>query len=328
MAVAKKYQPIVKNADGVLIGVAQVRVGKPSIRALGTASIGSVQQVPDSTVRTVTGVDGATSVVVVDAGTTLTSKTSTLAASGTYTGNYDGAFIVRFTDATTCDIFAPNGYRESGVLMSSLTNKNLKLAAATSSGVLLSGSVTTPAEGTTFVIPVWSGVALDNAQTGIVCPYSVFLEDSNSVGGLKSSSFTAKIDDIKTLSSGFPEEVAAKVVSKTSVTVSFEALEYSNTNIQYLKDAVNSMINDSKIPAIPIEVVMATHGGDLYSFWVPSATIETVPTYAPGNDFSSFTWTLSAIKQSASGLAAGAEQVIYDTWLQEANIYTENSYMH
>jgi len=323
----KEYQPRVKDAANVLVGVAQVRVGRPSVRAAGTAAVKAVQFVGTSavTVDTSTG----TSVDIVrpsDMSTGGTMPTGgTLAASGTYTGDYDGCFIIRVKDATTVDIYGPNAYKDADVLISALTNYNMKLAAATTSGALISGTpATSPTAGQTFVVPVWSGTAQDKTQTGIVSPYSMFSGSTESVGGLKSASFSPKLDSVKTLEAGFPSEVYDRIVERTSVEITLEAMEYNNDNIQHLKNMVSQIINESKLPAVPVEVVLRTRGNSLISFFVPNASITQFPSYSPTNDFSSLNWSLGTSKLTE---ISGATTE-YNLWLSNAYTYVELTYTH
>jgi len=323
----KEYQPRVKDAANVLVGVAQVRVGRPSVRAAGTAAVKAVQFVGTSaiTVDTSTG----TSVDIVrpsDMSTGGTLPTGcTLAASGTYTGDYDGCFIIRVTDSTTVDIYGPNAYKDADVAISSLTNYNMKLAAATTSGALISGTpATSPTAGQTFVVPVWSGTAQDKNQTGIVSPYSMFSGSTESVGGLKSASFSPKLESVKTLEAGFPSEVFDRIVERTSVEVAFESFEYTNDNIQYLKNMVSEIINEAKLPSVPVEIVMRTRGNSLISFWINNCSITQFPSYSPISDYSALTWSLGTTKLTE---ITGATSE-YNVWLSNAPIYTELLYTH
>lgn len=331
MALDKRYQGFVKDAGGVLVGVSQIRVGLPSVRAAGvltgSATIKAVQQVPDSTISTVVGTDGSTLVDLVIPGTTITAATASLAmaSSGTaYSGAYDGAFIIRYNGATY-DIFAPNGYKDAAVAASAITaGYDMKLAAATMSGAKITGTLTTPASGLTFIVPVWSSAATDKVQTGIVCPYSPFLADNNSVGGIVSASWDPQLEDVKKLTSGFPEITIDSIVAKTTVGIKFEAQEYENTNISRLVDMIDSTINKSSLAAISIEVVMRTRGGSLRTFWHPNCALDKLPSIAPTNDYSKLSWEFTAQKQTE----IAGESVVYNTWLSNANIYNPLSYLH
>lgn len=328
----KEYQAQVKDASSVLVGVAQVRVGKPSVRDAGTGVIKALQFVGTSTLLTDTST--GTSVDVVRPADQSTGGTlpagCTVTSGGTYSttdGKYDGCFIIRAVDATHVDIFGPNGYKDAGILTSAFASapKDMKLASSTASGVTIQGVLaTTITEGMTWVVPVWSGAAQDKVQTGIVTPYSMFSAAAESVGGLKSASFSPRIDSIKTLESGFPSEVADRIIEKTSVDIKFESLEYNNANIGYLKNMVAQVINEAKMPSVPMECVLRTRGNTLISFWVPNAGITQFPSYAPTNDFSSLPWEAQAGKMTE----ITGETDTYNVWLKLAPIFTELTYKH
>lgn len=317
----KQYQPLVKNAEHVLVGVAQIRVGKPSLRAVGTAAVGAMQRVTQSDLVTDT-TDGVTKIVkptsTLSTGTITSSSTS-----GTYTGALDGAFILRYNGATF-DIFAPDGSMDAGVDAATLgTGYALNLEGGPS-GLTLTTVIGTPAEKDSFIVPVWSGLAQDKVQTGIVTPYSPFRGSNESIGAVQSATFSPKVDSVATLEAGFPSEVFDRIVTKTSVTVSFEAMEYKNDNISHLKEMVSQIINESKIGAVPVEVVMRTRGNQLVTFWIPNCTVENLPEIAPQNDFSSLSWELAGSKMTE---VSGASDT-YNAWLRNAYLYRELEYIH
>lgn len=315
------YQPKVKDASGVLVGIAQVRVGKPSVRAAGPAEIKAAQAVTQSDLLTDVS-DGVSKYV--KPLTTTNTGTAVIGASGTYTGAYDGCFIIRCASATTVDIIAPNGYLDAGVTNASLTTYNMKLASAVTSGVTVTVTFTSPTVKDTYIVPVWSGSAIDKVQTGIISPFSMFKGATESVGGLKAASFSPKIDDSKELSSGFPESTDDRMIVKTSVGVSFEAMEYTNANIAYLKSMISAAINDSTTSALPVEIVMRTRGNSLVTFWMPSCTLESIPEFAPQQDYSTFQWSLTASKMSE----VTGETAVYNANLRNTPIYVEHGYLH
>lgn len=325
----KEFQPVVRDSSSVLVGVAQVRAGRPSIRPAGTAAIRSVQFVGTSTKLTDTSTGASIDYIKplsMATGGTLPAG-CTLVAGGTYTGTYDGCFIIQATSATLIDVYGPNGFKDAGVTVSSFasTPKDLKLAASGTSGVTIQGvPATTLSAGMTFIIPVWSGSAIDRVQTGIISPYSMFSGSAESVGGLRSASVTPKIESIKTLESGFPAEINDRLVERTSVDIKFEALEYNNANISYLKDIVSQVINDAVLPSIPVEVVMRTRGNSLISMWIPNAGITQFPSYAPTNEFSALSWELAAAKMTE----ISSETDTYNTWAKHAPIMSELTYVH
>jgi hypothetical protein len=329
MALGKEYQAQVKDAGSVLVGVSQVRVGKPSVRDAGTAAVKGVQFVGTSTLVTDTSTGASIDTVKVgDMSTGGTLPTGcTLASAGTYTGAYDGCFIIRAVDATHVDIISPNGYKSAGILISTFaaTPLDMKTAAAATSGATIQGvPATTITAGMTWIVPVWSGSAQNKAQTGITSPYSMFSGSNESVGGLKDSSFNAKLDSIKTLESGFPAVVADRVIEKTSVDIKFSAYEFKNANIAVLKNMMNSIINNATMASVPVEVVCSTRGGSLVTFWCPSCNLTAFPTIAPGADFSTLSWELGAAKMTE----VTGETDTYNIALQATPIYAELEYKH
>lgn len=339
MSLDKRYQPFVRSSDGIPIGVMQIRASAASVRPAGTisgtATVKAIQQVPNSTISTVVGNDGATNVDIIVPSTTLPTadvKVSTLVASGTYLSKFDGAFIVRY-NGTTYDIFSPTGFKEAGIAVASVTSGyQMKTLSGVSSGVTITGTVTTPVSGTTFIVPVYSSSAMSQVQTGIVCPYSIFASDANSIGGLKSSSFNAKIDDTKVLSTGFPSVEIDRMITKTSVQIQFESQEYTNSVLGYLKSMISSAINDSASSSVALEVVMRTRGSELITFWCPTCSLESMPNINPGDDYSSFQWSFTANKMteiSSNADLSAAQLVVYNTWLDKAaKVFFESSYIH
>lgn len=317
----KQYQPTVKNAEHVLVGVAQVRVGKPSLRAIGTAAAGVLQLVTQSEIA-VDDTDSTTEYIK-PTDTLSTGAITSSTVSGTYSGALDGAFIARF-DGTDFDIYAPDGSKDAAVTVAALGSGYEMQLDGGASGVTLTCVIATPAEGDTYIVPVWSGLAVDKLQTGIVTPYSMFKGSNESIGAVKSATFSPKLDSVATLEAGFPSEVYDRIVSKTSVGVKFEAMEYNNEAVAYLKNMVSQIINESKIGAVPVEIVMRTRGNQLVTFWIPNCTIENVPELAPQNDYSSMNWELAGSKMTE---VDGANDE-YNAWLRNAYLYRELSYVH
>jgi|LGVE01.1.fsa_nt_gb hypothetical protein len=323
MALGKEYQAKVNSAENVLVGVAQVRVGKPSTRNSEEAVIKSVQSVTQSTLKAVTLRSGLSINVVKPTRIANESTSDDFVSSGTYTGDYDGAFIVRF-DGTDYSVFGPDGVETTGVTIVEITAGYDMLVATAATGATITGTAVAPAVGDTWVIPVWSAGEKTNEQTRIITPYSMFSTDNESVGGLVDSSFTPSLDEVKTLESGFPSTTDATIITKTSVEVTFGALEYTNANLVYLRDMISGIINDAASSALSVEVVAQTRGGDLITFWCPNAELSNLPSIAPTNDFSTMTWSLKASTQSAEVELSE----VYNKWLTEAPIFSELTYLH
>jgi hypothetical protein len=232
--------------------------------------------------------------------------------------------------------FAPNGYKHTLTLIASaVTAQALNLRAAGASGITLSATFAGHAIGDTWVIPVWSASAKEMRQTGIVSPYSPFQGSANSVGGLKSATFTPKFDGVKLLESGFPEGIDDRMITKTSANVKFEAMEYDGPLLQYLRDMVSQIANEYKTPAISCEVVMRTRGNKMVSFWVPNTGLNTPPSYGPTNDYSTLPWELEAFNQTEVSVStpgfesvAAGEIATYNAWLRNAWLFNELQYVH
>lgn len=317
----KQYQPLVKNAADVIVGVAQIRVGKSSIRDAATAANGVLSVVPQSTLKT-DATNGTTQIVV----PTVTPSTVTITThsiTGTYTGTQDGCFILRY-NGTTWDIFDPEGNKDAGIGTSTtFTAVSLKHKGG-ASGLTLSATLAGATSGDTMIIPVWAGTAQDSVQTGIVSPYSPFSGSNESVGGIKSASFNPKVDSTAVLESGFPAVVVDQIITKTSVSISFEAQEYTNAAMGTLRDMISKTINESRLGSVPVEMVCRTRGNKLVSFWIPNCTLASMPTIAPTNDYSSFTWELtgSTLTEVSTGSAT------YNAWLRNTYIFRELGYIH
>ena len=358
----KDFQPIVKNAGDVLVGVSQIRVGKSSYRPAGTAVVGTPMAASKSKII-IDESDGVTPIVVPisglssDVANTWTGQPVTV--TGTYTGIYDGCFIVRagayngtlgdvLTATGKVEVFAPNGFRTqltlvAGAVASTAINLNNE-SSPTASGLSFAldfGATPTAKVGDTWVVPVWSGTAIDRTQTCIVTPFSMFRGANESVGGLKASSFTPKLDSVATLQSGFPSEVMDRIVTKTSAQLSFESFEYTNQNIQVLKDIVSQIINEARMPACPVELVARTRGNTQVSFWIPNAGISNAPTYAPTDDYSTLSWEMEVVSQTeiakngdfaalpSSGIPSSPKEYeIFLAWLRAVPLYQEVLYKH
>jgi len=358
----KDFQPIVKNAGDVLVGVSQIRVGKSSYRPAGTAVVGTPMAASKSKII-IDESDGVTPVVVPISGlSTEVANTWTgqpVTVTGTYTGIYDGCFIVRagayngtlgdvLTATGKVEVFAPNGFRTQLTLVGgAVTATEIDLndeVSATASGLSFAlnfGATPTAKVGDTWVVPVWSGVAVDRTQTCIVTPFSMFRGANESVGGLTDASFQPKLDSTATLESGFPSEVMDRIVTKTSASLTFTCQEYTNSNLQTLKDIVAQTMNEAKMPACPFEMVMRTRGNTQVSFWIPNAGISNAPTYSPKNEYSTLSWEAEAVNQTevsrngdfaalpSSGIPSSPKEYeVLAAWLRNAPLYTELLYRH
>lgn len=327
------YQAKVKNPDNVLVGVAQIRIGLPSIRSAVAAVVGVPQAVTQSAEYT-DATDGVTKFIR----PTRTPNTGTAVISTpavAYTGKYDGCFIIRITGAGATggvDVYAPNGYRNATTLTAgALTAFAPKMNSTDASGITITATFTSHAIGDTWVIPCWSPSAMDNRQTCLVTPYSPFMGSGNSVGGLKGAQFQPKLDGQKLLETGFPEETDDRIITKTSASVKFDALEYTNNSMIYLRDMVSQICNEAKTPAISCEVVMRTRGNSLITYWVPNCGLNNIPTFAPTNDYSTLSWELEAFSQcelQSYQAVVAAELSVFNVWLRNSWMFYELCYTH
>lgn len=327
MALDRSTQPIVRDASSTLVGVAQIRVGQPSIRAaVASATIGTTltpvgkSDMPASTAYPGEYVVRPATIYAPNAGTA-SAITVALDPTDGYVGNYDGCVIIR-SNGATFEVFAPNNYRVTGV--SSFSAYNVKLSSTVYSGILITATFNSAVAGDTWVLPVWSKLAQDKPQTGIITPYSMFVGSTYSVGGLKSAEVGMKINGVKRLETGFPTVIADQIIDSTSVSVSFEAYEYANSNMNVLKQMMNEIINKGNIAAISVEAVMRTRGGSLVTYWVPTATFTALPTLAPGNDYNTVKFELEALKQTE----VTSETSHYNAALAESYIFSELQYLH
>lgn len=315
------YQAAVKDVGNVLVGVAQVRVGLPSVRSGASYTATSWANKALTPVgKSTTVVDSSITVVKAITAYTANSGSGTITASGTYTGTVDGNFVLYLTGANAGKIVAPDG-EEASITAT---------VSATLQGLTFAGTITSGAAGDTWAIPCWADATsgLTNSSTSIISPYSMFIGDFGgavySVGGLRSASFTPSIDSSAELKAGYPEVSYDKIITGTSVKISLEALEYSNSVMKSLKDMIDLAVNQSTICSVPVEVVCRTRSGNLRTFWVPSATVESIPGISPTNDYSTFSWNLVANKATEITGASAAR----NAWLRQANIYVEHEFLH
>lgn len=352
MALDRSSQPIVKDASGVLVGVAQVRVGKPSIRdAVTTTSNFATSLKPVGLSSKVISVSNANEIVIkpttVYSPNTLSNPGTalTITAAGGYTGKIDGAYIFRVCteakkgkvaeigDATAGTNPVVEVYDPYGWLCHTTTSLSAFGTMTASYGMVFSAAVFTGAKvGDTWVLPVWSKSAVNLNQTAIISPFSMFYDATDSIGGLKSASFQPKIDGVKKLESGFPSQVADQIIDKVSVDVGWSGYEYTNAKLGLLKQMIARVINTGELSAISVEMVMRTRGGSLVRMWIPSATFTSLPTYAPTNDYSDIAFQMSALKQTEFTTTTGLDSldaaglVTYNAWLADTPIYSELAY--
>lgn len=350
MALDRSYQPLVKNAGGVLIGVAQIRVGRPSIRdavasaTIGTAytAVGQSRKVKATSNKAVYMVK-PNAVQAANAGT----ASPTFGVTGNYTGNIDGAIIIRATattnkglkeeasdSATAADCL--DIFDTYGTLAYTSTALDIAVPATPIQGLSFTGSFANAKIGDTWIVPVWTKAAINISQTGIISPYTLCVDSIDSIGGLKAASFAPKIDSVKKLSTGIPALVSDQIIDSTSVQVSWSGYELLNTKMALLRQMMSAAINDGAISAISVDVIMRTRGGSFIRQWIPSCSFTSLPSYAPTTDYSDVSFEMEAIKQtefsivttdmgigpiSTTGTPSALD--IYNGWLNDSKIYNE-----
>ena len=347
MALDRSTQPIVKDASGVLVGVAQVRVGRPSIRGAGVAAnapkfiaVGKSQKAFSISYAAVCLVKPNEVWTLNDA------ATPTAVIIGSYTGKLDGNLIIRAVATVTAGTsFAEASssaaadkieiFDTYGRLAYTSTALVLGTPVCLVQGLTITGTFTGAKVGDTWVVPCWTGAAINLNQTGIITPFSMFYDAADSVGGLSSSSFTPKLESIKKLETGFPSSVADQLVEKVSVSVSWESMEYTNSKLSLLKQMVSRVINTGELSSISVEMVARTRGNSLVRFWIPSCVFSQIPSISPKNDYSSVPFAMEALKQTeftaitaSMGLDAltAPDLAIYNGWLADSWIYNEQTY--
>ncbi len=337
----RSTQAVVRDSGGVLVGVAQVRVGKPSMRStVGGTGAGTAVAVGKSTTGNVAWMGTNVETVLPTEVFAANAGSMTIAISGTYTGIVDGAFIIRATSAgqtAVLDVYSPVGYKTTLSALAAGSSggaKDLKINSADSAPALkisITGGTAGIAIGDTWIVPVYTTAAISNSQTGIICPWSL-LTSSDSVGGLKSSKLGFNIGSVKKLEAGFPTQVYDQIIDGTNISLGFESLEFNNTAIQTLRSMMNQVINNGAIAAVPLEILCRTRKGDLYSYFVPSANFSKFPEISPQNDFSSTSYEFQALKQTeispAIPTSPTQDEINYNAWLTNAPLYMEQRHTH
>lgn len=352
MALDRSTQPIVKDASGVLVGVAQIRVGRPSIRGAVAAPTVGTKLLPVGKSNKQKALSN-TDVIVVKPTTVYSANGLTTPPSvtvgGTYTGKVDGNLIIRACTAANAGVkeeavTSTNTATAAekieifdmyGKLAYTTTALSVGVPTCTIYGITLDAADFTSAKvGDTWVIPCWTNAAINIQQTGIVSPFSM-LDATDSIGGMKSASFQPKIDSVKKLQSGFPSYTADQIIDSVSVSIEWSGYEYTNSKLALLKQMISRVINTGELSSISVEVVMRTRGGSLVRMWVPSCTFSTLPTYSPQNDYSDVTMAVEALKQTefstittSMGLDAlsASDLAIYNAWLSDSYLYNELTY--
>jgi hypothetical protein len=164
----------------------------------------------------------------------------------------------------------------------------------------------TVAYGDVYVIGCYTANALNQANTGIVSPYS-FLTSADSVGSVKNSSLTTA-STFKEHRSGYPEILDLLVLETSTITIG-AGLEEINAATTSLVTGQAGTIFDILFDAsvngqlyfMPVEVVTELATGGLLSFWCPNCQIVPEADFAPGADWADMAFKLEAYIQQALG---------------------------
>jgi len=349
----RSQQAIIKDANSVLVGVAQIRVGQPSLRIATTVAQATTLTAVCQSSKVISSTV-ATEIVVAPSYPSVanTGAAASLSVAGTYSGKVDGAYIFRAVNAATGKVAESNSATTAtkievfdvyGYLCHTTTSLAVFGVMTASFGLTFSAATFTGAlAGDTWILPVYSTAAQTKSQTGIVCPFST-LTATDSVGGLKSSGFSAKVDGIKKLTSGFPEIVSDQVISGVSADIEWSGFEYLNQKTSLLKKMMADVINSGNLGAVPIEMIARSRGGQAVRIWVPTATFTAFPKVSPTTDYSDISFQFSTIKQTTvtPNLANGGTDInnsagidaltvdkviTYNAWLSDSPLFSENLY--
>lgn len=292
-------QPITQSPANLAIGKFQVRVGKPQRRA--------VVGVP-------TQADTITNIQLRKSGGAKTMASGAVIAAGSvYTGAIDGAFILECTDNTASNVhFTVTKPDSTAGIPVTFVDGTAELvgdgvsvqfdAAAVAAGAAAF------AVGDIYVIGVYTSQAVDNANTGILSPYS-FLTAADSVGAINTASLATN-PTFKEHFSGYPQVKDMVIVESSTMEVS-TALEevnaavntaitrgYATTMFDILFDAAVS----GSLYYVPVEIVANLATGLTFSLWFPNAQIVPEFDFAPGNDWANIAFKLDAQFQGLTGM--------------------------
>jgi hypothetical protein len=275
MGRSRDYQAVTTDANKLLIGVMQVRVGAPCPRTSGTAYMTAAYPLQTMGVSAVT-----------------------LVASGTYTGDKDGAYIVEIeTGGATYKYTAPDGTSETGQTMATSATD-----IGDGDGVLLDFSAATGATvGHKWVIGVKAAGAITATQTNITSVYSC-LDKSFSLGSLQSAQITGDITT-KEHTSGYPAVKDLVITEATNLSVEVNIEEFGNTVTAPLFAAMLDAINTGTVYAYPVECIAQFANGDIKSFWFPNTNLVPNLNINPGTDWAGTPLKFDAVAQTGDTAA-------------------------
>lgn len=281
-------QPITTSVDNLGIGMFQIRVGKPSTRVSGVASVTACQLRKKG------------------AGTITTPPTGTV--TGTYTGTMDGAFVLTCTEDNTdttglnfnCTL--PDGSTATPVWTAASTPVLLGL------GVSLAFSSVDAANfniGDVYVIGAYTASARSDNKSNIISPYS-FLTSADRVGSIANAALATN-PTFKEHFSGYPKVRDMLMLESSTIEISTALEEISASTAVLTKGLATTlydMLFDGSVNGslyyVPVEIVMNLATGGLLSFWFPNCQIVPEADFAPGNDWGNMAFKLEAQIQGAA----------------------------
>lgn len=281
-------QPITTSVDNLGIGMFQIRIGKPSTRVAGTASVTACQRRKRGT------------------GTITTLPVGTV--TGTYSGTMDGAFVLTCTEDNSdttglnfsCTL--PDGSSATPAFTAANTPVSLGLGVSLAFNTIDAANFNV---GDVYVIGAYTASARAANTTGIVSPYS-FLTSADRVGAISSASLASN-PTFKEHFSGYPKVRDMLMLESSTIEISTALEEISaatGTLTKGLATTIYDMLFDGSVNGslyyVPVEIVMNLATGGVMSFWFPNCQIVPEADFAPGNDWGNMAFKLEAQIQGAS----------------------------
>jgi len=282
-------QPLTLDTGDLVIGEMQFRLGRFATRDAGLGATYAA--------RKVVGTDDAL-----------------ITSGGTYTGNLDGAFIVEITtggaDGTagyTLTDLEGNVSAETGVPAGGGTHTigvDVTTSALTSDvGVTITFAAGTYTAGDKWVIGVASPSEVTNTQTNIYCPYP-YLPYTASVGSVVSSAINSEIS-YKDHFSGYPQKKDSSIMESSEIKMTCNIEEFNMTESNFadgrastLFDAMLDSSRSGTAYVAPLEVVITSVTGKVFSFWAPNAKMNPKADINPSNDWANSPVEFLALPQS------------------------------
>jgi hypothetical protein len=281
--------PLTLNPGDLLIGEMQFRVGRFATRDAG---LGVTYPA-----RKVVGVDD-----------------TLVTSGGTYTGGLDGAFIISITTGGADGTAAYTLTDLEGNVSSPVTipvgggTHTIGVDVTTSSLTSSVGVTITFAAGTytlddVYVIGVASPDEVTGDQTNIFCPYP-YLPATTSIGSIVSTNASSDIS-YKDHTSGYPQVKDSSIVESTSIKFGCSVEEFNMTESNFatgrattLVDAMFDSARSGNTYIAPLEVLLTSATGKVFSFWIANASLTPNASFAPSNDWANSPIEFVALAQS------------------------------